>query len=230
MGWGGVRSRHELGTSWRSAGPGQLASPPLVGCVAWRSGVNWAVPLVSGRCSDKQVGKPGTQASFAAVAASSWCGKKGIATGNTQVSRVRGNWNGCQPRWRVGRRRLIRVRAPTRISRPPAPPLPPARPLPCCPRSARLALGPALGFSAHSGPLRAPSFALQLGVCVEQMTAVGGHTRVDTRWGRFRGICVQVLLVSKKEGWGRGGLPWGTRLGGWRALDLSILVRIWDSV
>lgn len=97
------------------------------------------------------------------------------------------------------------------------PPLPPARPLPCCPRSARLVLGPAPGFSAHSGPLRAPSFALQLGVCVEQMTAVGGHTRVDTpvSWGGFRGICVQVLLVSKKEGWGRGGVPWGTRLGGW---------------
>ena len=33
-----------------------------MGCVAWWSGVNWAVPLVSGRCSDKQVGKPGTQA------------------------------------------------------------------------------------------------------------------------------------------------------------------------
>ena len=62
MGWGGVRSRHELGASWRSAGPGQLDSPPLMGCVAWWSGVNWAVPLVSGRCSDKQVGKPGTQA------------------------------------------------------------------------------------------------------------------------------------------------------------------------
>ena len=62
MGWGGVRSQHELGASWRSTGPGQLASPPLVGCVAWWSGVNWAVPLVSSRCSSKQVGKPDTQA------------------------------------------------------------------------------------------------------------------------------------------------------------------------
>lgn len=219
MGWGGVWSRHELGASWRGAGRGQLASPPLMGCVAWRSGVNWAAPLVSGRCSDKQVGKPGTQAFFAAVAASSWCGKKGVATGNTQVSRVRGNWNGCQPRWRVGQRRLIRVRPLTRVSRPlpfppPSAPCPPSallpRVRPPCP-------GPRPGFFAHSGPLRAPSFALQLGVCVEQMTAVGGHTRVGTpvSWGGFRGICVQVLLVSKKEGWGRGGVPWGTRLGGW---------------
>ena len=70
-----------------------------------------AVPLVSGRCSDKQVGEPGTQASFAAVAVSLWCGKKGIATGNTQVSRVRGNRNGRQRRRRVGRHGLSRFPA-----------------------------------------------------------------------------------------------------------------------
>ena len=51
---------------------------------------------------------------------------------------------------------------------------------------------------------------------MEQTTVVGGRTRVDTpvSWGGLRGLCVQVLLVCKKEVGGEAGCPRGP---GWEA-------------
>ena len=57
---------------------------------------------------------------------------------------------------------------------------------------------------------------------MEQTTVVGGRTRVDTpvSWGGLRGLCVQVLLVCKKEVGGEAGCPRGP---GWEAGECWIL-------